>query len=152
MHKNRPYWAEFNIYFWHNFLVTNKENRHVNINETFEQEINRWRYLRDRFSNLDPTRTVFVISNTQNNLEFEVFDETEIDQYHFTASVPDDLKHSLAKYFGTTINNVHLQVLTRKARFSGLNDNGLVKFLPVDNNEWKGSKKSWDQWWQQLRL
>jgi len=158
--KNRPYWVEFNIYFWHNFLVSDKESRRVNINETFEQEIIRWRYLRDRFSNLDPTQTVFVISNTQNNLASEVFDETQIDQYHFTASVLGDLKHSLARYFSTTINNIHLQVLTRKARFRGLNDNDSgngpdnhsVNFLPVDHNEWKGSNQSWDQWWQQLVL
>ncbi len=148
--KGRVYWEEFNLYFWHNFLVSDHQSRRVSIDATFEQEIVRWRYLRDRFSALDPARTLFVVSNTQNNLQEEVFDESEHAEYHFTDTLLDSLEQSLARYFCTTTNDIHLQVVTRKGRSRGLDDAALVTFLPLDHNEWKGSNQSWDQWWQLL--
>lgn len=149
-HKDRAYWSDFNLYFWHGFLVTDRESRRVSINETFEQELTRWRYLRDRFSALDPKQTMFVISNTQNNLVTEVFDESELGQINFTAKILDDLNQSLARYFNTTTSNIHLEVLTRQDRSSELGESGSVHFLPLDQNEWKGSKQSWNHWWQQV--
>lgn len=152
IHKGRAYWANFDLYLWHSFFATDQEHRYVDINKTFEQELARWCYLRDRFSVLDPAHTVFVISNTQNNLETEVFDKSERDRYHFTGSMPAKLRQSLAGYFKTNTNNIHLQVVTHKERASGLDNISQLSFLPTDNNEWKGSKQSWDQWWQQLDL
>ena len=149
LQKGRAYWTEFNLYFWHSF-ITDRENLRVSIDETFERELTRWRYLRDRFSALDPAQTVFVISNTQNNLATEVFDQSELDHYHFTAPLLDELTQSLAMYFDTTTNNIQLEVLTRNERAAGLVDHEFVTFLPLDHNEWKGSNNSWDQWWQQL--
>lgn len=148
--KGRVYWPEFNLYFWHGFLVTDQENRRVGIKETFEQELTRWRYLRDRFSAIDPTQTVFVISNTQNNLKTDVFYESELDQYHFTETALNELRQSLAMYFNTTTQHIQLEVLTRRERIGDLKDTSLVNFLPLDHNEWKGSNLSWDKWWQQL--
>lgn len=152
--KGRPYWADLNIYFWHSFLVTDQGERFLDIDATFEREIKRWRYLRDQFSRLDPSRTVFIISNTQNNLETEVFDKSERDQYHFTNTELDALRHSLAEYFCTKANDIHLEIVTREERSSGLEARGVTKkgvsFLPLDQNEWKGSKQSWNKWWQQL--
>jgi len=97
---------------------------------------------------------VFIISNTQNNLETEVFDKSEHDQYHFTNTELDALRHSLAEYFCTKANDIHLEIVTREERSSGLEARGVTKkgvsFLPLDQNEWKGSKQSWNKWWQQL--
>lgn len=152
IHKGRAYWPDFNLYFWHGFSVTEQGVRHLRINETFNRELMRWRYQRQRFSALDPTQTVFVISNTQNNLNTEVFDQSELDQYHFTAAIVDNLSQSLAGYFNTDISDIHLEVLTRKDRANGLDGNKQVYFLPLDHNEWKGSKISWDQWRHQLKL
>ena len=149
IHKSHAYWADFDLYFWHSFLVTDKKSRYVNINKTFEKELTRWRYLRDRFSNLDPMQTIFVISNTQNNLTTEVFDQSELDRIYFSNTLLDGLKQSLARYFNTTTNNIHLEVVTRKECVNELIDSNRVHFFPIDHNEWKGSKQSWDQWWQQ---
>ena len=148
--KGRAYWAEFNLYFWHSFYITEADGRRFSIEETFEQELMRWRHLRDRFSALDPTKTVFVVSNTQNNLHGEVFDDSELDQYHFTDTDINHLTQSLATYFRTHTDEINLQVVTRAERSSGLSDNTSITFLPMDHNEWKGSKSSWDLWWQQL--
>ena len=149
IHKERPYWTEFNLYFWHNFLVTGQGERYIDIDATFDKEITRWRYLRDRFAALDPAHTVFVISNTQNNLETEVFDESERDQYHFTKAGMDALCRSLADYFRTKKDNIHLEIVTRPELSQGLETTGRVNFLPPDQNQWKGSKQSWNNWWQQ---
>jgi len=150
LRNGRPYWGEFNIYFWHNFLVTDQSGRYVDIEATFEKELERWSYLSDQFAALDPAETMFVISNTQNNLETEVFDESEHDQYHFTGAEPGALSRSLAEYFHTEEDKIHLEIVTRQDRSSGLNPGKTVSFLPLDQNEWKGSKQSWNQWWQQL--
>ena len=149
IYKGRPYWSDFNIYFWHSFLVTEKSARSINIDATFERELRRWCFLCDQFSALDPADTVFVISNTQNNLETEVFEPSERDQYHFTDTGIDTLRNSLAEYFHTEADNIQLQVVTRENRSLGLKPGEEVSFLPVDQNEWKGSKQSWNNWWQQ---
>jgi len=150
VHKGRAYWAEYNLYLWHSFLITTDDGRCLEINETFEKELERWRYLRSRFSTLDPQQTVFIISNTQNNLETEVFNESESDQYHFTQTILDDLRQSLADYFNTSTDDINLEVITKEGRSSDLKESPSVTFLPLDRNEWKGSDKSWDRWWQQL--
>lgn len=150
IHNNRAYWADYKVYFWHNFFVTDGQYRHISIDETFEKEITRWRYLRHRFSTLLPKNTIFVISNTQNNLTTSVFNESELDQIQFTSTLINKLKDSLASYFNTTTNNIHLEVITRPA-LSGKIDHSIpVTHFPIDHNEWKGSKHSWNQWWLQL--
>ena len=152
IHNNRPYWADLDIYFWHNFLVTEQGKRIVDIQATLEQELQRWRYLRARFAALDPAQTVFVISNTQNNLETEVFTETEHEKYYFTDTGLDALIQSLAEYFRTRASEIHVQIVTRRERAEELSGNKNVSYLPLDQNEWKGSKESWNNWWQQLEV
>jgi len=152
LHNNRPYWADLDIYFWHNFLVTDQGKRSVDIHATFEQELKRWQHLRDRFAALNPSQTIFVISNTQNNLATEVFDDSEHDKYHFTNTGLDALTQSLAQFFSTQECKIHLQIVTRKERSEELSNEKKVSYLPLDQNEWKGSKNSWNNWWQQLEL
>ncbi len=148
--KGRAYWSEFNLYFWHSFLVDDGEQRQVCIDKTFENELSRWRYLRDRFSTLNPTQTVFVLSNTQNNLRTEVFRETEQNQYRFTPELLEELHWSLAGFFSTAISNIHLEVITRTDLTDNIESCAYGYLLPHDQHEWKGSNKSWDQWWHQL--
>ncbi|OED38041.1 hypothetical protein AB833_21285 [Chromatiales bacterium (ex Bugula neritina AB1)] len=151
--KGRAYWPKFNLYFWHSFLVKGETTHQVDIDANFEAELRRWRHLRDRFSELDPRHTIFVVSNTQNNLETEVFEQSEQDQYLFTGKLLDQLKHSLGNYFKTTSYAIQLEVLSRESRMSATD--GLptpVTYLPTDHNEWKGSRKSWDNWWDKLNL
>lgn len=150
IHKDRAYWPEFNLYFWHSFFMSEPDGRRLSVGETFEVELQRWRYLRDRFSRLDPKQTAFVLSNTQNNLKGEVFEESELDQFYFTDTVINDLRQSLASYFKARTDAINLRVITRPERSSGLEDDTSVTFLPLDHNEWKGSKSSWDVWWQEL--
>lgn len=150
IHKERPYWEDYNLFFWHNFTVTRNQNRQLNIDETIDKEIKRWSHLRTRFSELDPQKTIFVVSNTQNNLATEVYDESEYDQLKFTIDIIEELEHSLARYFGTSLDSIQLEVVTRKNRSSGLQDRNLTSFFPVDQNEWKGSKESWNFWWEKL--
>jgi len=147
-----PYWAELNIYFWHYFRVGDQHVHQIDIDATFEKELQRWRDKRERFAALDPEQTIFVISNTQNNLELEVFDKSERDQYYFTAQIVDNLRQCLAAYFRTTADNIHLEVVTRKNRSSGLNESDSINLFPLDHNQWKGSKQSWDKWWEKLHL
>lgn len=147
-HKERAYWPAMNLYFWHGFLVTEHGTRHININQTFERELARWRHLKNRFSALNPEQTVFVISNTQNNLATDVFNEDQRDNYIFSADGLDRLQASLARYFKTGTDNIRLQVLTLPERSCDLSDRTNVRFFPADTNEWKGSKQSWDRWWR----
>lgn len=148
--KGRAYWRHFNLYHWHGFLVTDGQQRYVDINETFDHELSRWKYLSHRFSTINPRQTVFVLSNTQNNLRSEVFSQEETDQYHFTPALLDELHHSLANYFSTTTSNIHLEVLTRRERMQDVDSSQQAYLLPRDNNEWKGSNQSWDRWWHHL--
>lgn len=148
--KDRPYWTDYNLFFWHNFIVGKDKDRQINIDDTFNKETERWSYLRSRFSELVPAKTIFVVSNTQNNLLTEVFDTSESDQYQFTFSVIEELEHSLARFFNTSVDSIHLEVITRENRSSGLQNKRCVSFFPIDQNEWKGSRQSWDLWWQNL--
>ena len=150
--NDHPYWTEYNLYLWHNFQIPHPAKRIFDIDKTFEKEIARWRYLRDQFSSLNPAHTLFVVSNTQNNLATEVFTPSEESQYHFTTSSLDALKQCLAKYFRTGSDNIRLAILTRQDRSSGLNNIDDVTFLPIDSNQWKGSKESWNNWWKKLDL
>lgn len=150
LRKDRAYWPQFNLYFWHSFLVDDGEHRHVDINTTFENELARWQYLSRRFSSIDPTQTVFVLSNTQNNIQTEIFSAREQDQYHFTPALLEELHRTLAEFFATTTHNIHLEVLTRQDRMHNAEDSTYGYLLPIDHNEWKGSNRSWDRWWHQL--
>lgn len=148
--KGRAYWQDFNLYLWHSFLVGDGEKRSVNIEEKFEYELSRWQYLSRRFSTVDPRQTIFVLSNTQNNLQYEVFSEKEEDQYHFTPALLEELHHSLSAFFNTTTDNIHLEVITSRERMHHVESSTHGYLLPKDSNAWKGSNESWDSWWHQL--
>jgi len=85
-------------------------------------------------------------------LATEVFDDSEHDKYHFTNTGLDALTQSLAQFFSTQECKIHLQIVTRKERSEELSNEKKVSYLPLDQNEWKGSKNSWNNWWQQLEL
>ncbi len=148
--NNRPYWPDHRLYFWHNFTDGKGRARQVHIDKNFEDELTRWRYLRDKFQALNPANTIFVISNIQNNLETEVYEPSEHDQFQFTPAVIEQLEHSLAAFFGTTIGQNNLQVVTRHDRSKGLISRENTTLFPIDQNEWKGPKQPWSFWWQKL--
>ena len=140
--RDHAYWSNHGFWFWHGFFQKSETGRSLNIQITARRELEKLKYQRDQFQNLNPASTLFVISNTQNNLATDVFKPNEGHLFHFNDNTIEELKDNLDKYFNTTIK---LHVVTRKDRstFSRV-DQFQVHFLPAEQSEWKGCDADWD--------
>jgi hypothetical protein len=92
-------WDDNGSYFWHDFKLTPDT---WNAEQTFDAIAAKYRYTIDKFLNRTK-RSVFILSNTQNNLEAAVSDVTGLD-FDFDRRMIDRVKHSLEMLFP------HLQI------------------------------------------
>ena len=140
-YRGRAYWPEFDFWFWHGFIDHSDDRRTVDLAGYAERELSKLVYQRNRFSALDASRTLFFVSNTQNNLIPEVFETTETHRYSFELHEIEKLQISLDGFFHKSTN---LHVLSRFDRIDPrLLQQANVHVLPVDNSEWKGSSGEW---------
>lgn len=147
-HRGHAYWPRFKLWFWHGFFDRSAEKPELKIAEFAEQELEKLNYLRNRFRALDPAQTLFILSNTQNNLNTEVFETDEISQYWFDEDNIDNLQTALNDFFSVSVS---LQIVTRADRCcAALPQRENVHILNGDQSNWKGNKIAWGHLLQSL--
>ena len=142
IHRNHVFWPRHDLWFWHGYMKRDGDIRELALEETFEREASKFANQRAQFLALDPARTLFVVSNTQNNLMGDVFDSSELDRAMFDAGRLLGRKASLTDLFKAPIR---LVAVTRRARLTGEFPDGTDhEILSGDDSEWKGNDSQWN--------
>lgn len=142
-HRDHAYWAKHKFWFWHGFIEKTEGAPYLDIAGTMQREYSKLAHQRRMFETLDPQSTVFVTSNTQNNLEDEVYRPDEADRFFFTDKHFDQLKDALSRYFQSEVD---LKLISRPDRISNpLTNHPDVRLLEPEPSQWKGSDENWDK-------
>jgi len=139
--RNHVYWRRFDFWFWHGFYTGEKGDRVTDIDATFDREMSKLAHQRAAFNGTNPAQTIFVWSNTQNNLESTVFTDDEKERYHVTPEVQEQVQNSLDTYFRMETNVLWLTSPDRSTAAARQRSNTLI--LSPDESEWKGNDTAW---------
>ncbi|MEN0040578.1 MAG: hypothetical protein AAF764_04495 [Pseudomonadota bacterium] len=140
--RDKPYWPRHDLYFWHGYTWRDGDVRKLDINRTAAREAEKLAYQREQFLTLDPANTIFVVSNTQNNLAGDVFDQNEAEKYLLNAKRLHRLKSALDATFTA---DTRLALITRSDRLDGpLTESGKIIEIEPGDSEWKGENTAWD--------
>ena len=141
--REHAYWPRFDFWFWHGFYTRKDEMRLLEIPDNEDRELEKLEYQRNRFSALNPMTTLFVWSNSQNNLFPDVFRQDEAKHYRLTDARIERIEESLDQYFG---NECRVLFVTRDDRCdpSALS-RANVFVLPEEQSEWKGADQDWNR-------
>jgi len=144
LHRGKVYWSRFDFWFWHGFHVKNGERKTIDIDAAFDREREKLAYQKRVFSNLSPQTTIFLISNTQNNLSTDVFLSHETERFHFHPENLANVQRSLSRYFDMPAK---LFCISRADRWSGNRNieipHTAIKFQQTETSEWKGDDAQW---------
>lgn len=149
LRNNWPYWQKYGLWFRHGFGTRVDGKRVVDIDATFEREQARLQYLRDKFFTLDRSNTVFILSNTQNNLTTDVFEEDEHYRTHISENQRARVEGELVRLLGGSVN-MHTVVRQDRTR-DDFHAQPNVSLLPAEESEWKGNDAHWDAVFDELR-
>ncbi|WP_417685568.1 hypothetical protein [Roseibium sp.] len=132
-----PTWQPYGIRFLHHFRAEPGGN--ADIAAHFDEDLSRFSYLRDKFVALKKRhRVVFVISNSQNNLD-EVARDTGIERLHFDRGELERLQKAVDAFMGRACEYL---VVSHPKRHGGVELPHLA-ILEADDSEWTGDKKQW---------
>jgi len=134
-----PWWPTHNVYYWHDFKLPDGR---YDLTSGFPQAIGKYQYLLDKFSGLASVeRRVFVISNTQNNLE-QVAQATGTISDRFAASDIIDLCAATDRFFAMPSEFI---VVSYADRLDRAIERGSVKTYQLlrDASEWQGDVSQW---------
>ncbi|MGN6551299.1 MAG: hypothetical protein ACTHJ3_15600 [Pararhizobium sp.] len=141
--KGRAFLSSPGFHAFHAFRVKEPTGKRLDIAATFERELEKFRYQREKFLATDVSRTWFVLGNAQNNLVGEVYGPEEKDEYLFDVDKIDALQGALDRLFGRPC---HLIVVARSDRFVGdASRDGRIRLVPPEDSEWKGDDGAWDR-------
>ncbi|WP_417666576.1 hypothetical protein [Roseibium sp.] len=132
-----PTWQPYGIRFLHHFRA--EPEAEADIDAHFEEDLSRFSYLRSKFIALKKRpRIVFVISNSQNNLD-EVARDTGIERLHFDKGELLRLQKAVDGFLDRPCEYL---VVSHPKRHGGV---GLphLAILEADESEWTGDKKQW---------
>lgn len=139
--RGHAFWETHGVHAVHAFQIKEPTGRRLDIDATFESEIEKLNYQRQKFLETEAAETAFVLSNTQNNLHGELYLPRDADEYRFSSRRIDALQASLERLFGTSCR---LIVISRRDRFDGdAEADPRVRLIPVDGSEWKGDEAAW---------
>ncbi len=131
-----PVWQPYGFRFLHHFRG---EDNKADIDRYFAQDMSRFSYLRQKFLKLrERRRVVFVISNSQNNLD-QVAVETGLERIAFDNAELDRLQKAVDGFFGRSLEYL---VVTHTGRHRGISRPDL-RILEADESEWIGDKRQW---------
>lgn len=139
--NHAPYWPEYSTYFWHDFL---DDNRNYDLSLDFEGTKEKYKRLADKFRDLRRmARLIFVISNSQNNLEF-VPERTLALTKDMSASHIEMLCDATDKFFERQCEYI---VVTYSDRLDRDPDRDHVDVYRIDKDpsEWRGEPRLWAQ-------
>jgi hypothetical protein len=139
-----PFWGKYNTLFWHDFNSSDDApvdmDRMVNV---FDVVKSRYEHVTKSFNALISNKiNVFVVSNTQNNLESEVNKSGDFD-FFITKNTLVELQLVLNKRFPNSSNR--LLVISYKDKIESdikIPNVGVVYIAP-DESRWEGSKTAW---------
>jgi len=159
--RGRAWWNRFDICFWHRFFVKKRPwwrsigNRlkppfhkvrtqpYLDIEKTFDRELSKLIYQREKFLALDPLKTLFFISNTQKSLDGTIYTTGEEHLYHFTETSLHTLHDSLSRFYGVSVK---LHCVTRSDRATpGLLTQDSTSVIDSDQSENIGDSIAWNR-------
>jgi hypothetical protein len=137
--KERAWWSRFDIYFWHDFLDKDIESPVPAIKNLWSRV--KFVARRRKFAMLDPIHTLFVFSNTQNNLSGSVYDANEKAQFMIDEKAIDQVQKSMDSFFGTQCNLLFVSQADRMSAECAHDPR--VEVIPAGVSEWKGEAEQW---------
>ncbi|MBD8878085.1 hypothetical protein [Roseibium polysiphoniae] len=131
-----PTWQPYGLRFLHHFR---EEGMDADIDAHFAEDLSRFSYLREKFQRLaDRARVVFVISNSQNNLD-EVARDTMIADLNFRRDELERLQRAVDRFLGRPCEYL---IVSHPDRHGGV-DLPELTILEADESEWTGDKSQW---------
>ncbi|MBO0345829.1 hypothetical protein J0X15_11415 [Roseibium sp. CAU 1637] len=132
-----PTWNPYEIRFLHHFRP--EPEAAADIDGWFENELSRFTHLRAKFERLrQRERLIFVISNSQNNLDL-VARDTGIEKLDFDADELKRLQVAVDGFFGRACEYL---VVSHPERHGGT-ELPELRILQADDSEWTGDKRQW---------
>jgi hypothetical protein len=133
---DHPVWKPYGLRFLHHFRG---EDGIPDIDRYYSEDLSRFSYLREKFLSLVETpRIVFVISNSQNNLD-QVADETGLERLDFDNAELDRLQSAVDGFFGRPHEYL---VVSHWQRHGGIRRPDMW-ILDADDSDWNGDKSQW---------
>ncbi|MEJ8473585.1 hypothetical protein [Roseibium algae] len=131
-----PTWQPYGIRFLHHFR---EEGSEADIDTHFAEDFSRFSHMREKFDKLSQrSRVVFVISNSQNNLD-EVAADTGIDTLNFEKDELVRLQRAVDLWLG---RGCEYLIVSHPERHGDTRLPELV-ILEADDSEWTGDKAQW---------
>ena len=153
VHRGVAWWERFQFWFWHGFNTFDEEHKHLpaplrphflDIDANFERELSKLTYQRNKFRSIDPSNTIFFLSNTQYNLQTAVYSPEEQSQYMFTEDIQQRLQDSIERFYGAPVK-IHWVTRPDRATSSMLNKPNVSVLTPdEDPFNWAGNDLEWD--------
>jgi hypothetical protein len=138
--NGRAYWPRFDLYFWHGFTLPAKPGRRLDIDGTFATMRLKFELQRKKFREVDPSSTMFVFSNSQNNLATEVY-RSGHPALQIGKDAVDAMEEALGRYFGRKCRT--LLVTNRNRASADALEDARVAVITPDHSEWKGDRAGW---------
>ena len=137
--NHAPYWPEHNVYYWHDFRLPAGG---YDTAAGFEQATAKYQYLLNRFSGLSSmARRIFVISNTQNNLD-QVARSTGTISDRMAAVDIETLCEATDRFFSQPCEYIVVSYADRIDR--AVNRKRVKTYLIAkDHSDWKGDGEQW---------
>ncbi len=131
-----PTWRPYGVRFLHHFR---EGEGAADIDRYFERDLSRFTYLREKFMRLKRARRlVFVLSNTQNNLDL-VARETKLERISFDAAEVLRLQTAVQEFLGRACEFITVTSHERRGDLPSER----VHILKPDDSEWTGDKRQW---------
>jgi hypothetical protein len=135
--NHRPYWKAANVYFWHDFKSANPHEEFATVGQKYAHTAENLRWV------AKAKRTLFLVSNTQNNLVTDMARVGTFDAVIRGSSLAA-LNLQLRSRFH---HDFHLALVTHPDRYVDDVDSKYfsVEFIDKDDSEWEGSFYNWQQ-------
>lgn len=137
--KHAPYWRDYDTHFWHDFL---DGDRNYDLPQNFRGTQEKYERLAEKFHALGKLRRlVFVLSNSQNNLEF-VANRILAPKKRISAAQIEELCDTTDRFFGRRCEYI---VVTHSTRLDCDPDRDNVEVYRIDRDpsEWRGEPRMW---------
>lgn len=141
--KDKAYWPEFDVYYWHEFLEQQKPVSKTGIAKSYAGFSEKFQSQISKFKQLPIESTLFVLSNTQFNLETVVYLPEELEKFMFSTAEVDDTHAALNRFFDRKCNFLCVSNVTR-ADSGFFNQTERLK-IPAGRANWKGNVSHWEK-------
>lgn len=141
--KDKAYWPEFDVYYWHEFLKGGKSVSRAQIADSYAGFVEKFQSQTEKFRQLPVESTLFVLSNTQFNLETVVYVPEEMEKVMFSSDIVNDTHLALNRFFGCQCNFLCVSNAVRAD--SSFFDAYERLEIPAGRSNWKGNVSHWEK-------